>query len=126
MAQHTVTGAILTTCGFTLAPQCNFIMGNEGLTCWTNFTLIGYDNLASIAKSTFCHTTLFSIGVFKLKCLTALEFWIGDKTRMNKLHVVAHFTQATITTYIWLYEAFLAAKDDIIEFVNRPQLNKDD
>ena len=92
MAQQTAIPSVLTTCGFTLAPEGNFIMGNEGLDRWTNFTLIGYGDLASIAKSASRHTPPFSIGVLKLKCLTALKFWIEDKIRMNEPRVAAHFT----------------------------------
>ena len=50
MAQQTTIRAVLTTCSFTHVLQLSFNMGNEGLDCWTKFTLIGYDNLASIAE----------------------------------------------------------------------------
>ena len=85
-------------------------MGNEGLDCWTSFTLIDFDDLASISKSASRHTTPFTIGVLKLKCLTAVKFWIEDKIRMNETPVVAAFTQDVLTTYIWLYATFTAVK----------------
>ena len=126
MIQQTAITAILTTCSFIVPTQRNFIMGNEGLDLWTCFTLISFYYLASITKSASRHTTPFTIGVLKLKCLTVLKFWIEDKIRMNEAHVAAHFTQNTLTTYIRLYAAFTAAKGDNVEFVNGPQLNKND
>ena len=100
-------------------------MGDEGLDCSSSFTLINFDDLTRIVKSAFSHTTPFTIGVFKLKCLTTLKFWIEDKIRINETYIAAHFTQNTITTYIRLYAAFTAGKDDNVKFVNGPQLNKD-
>ena len=100
MANQTAIGAVLTTCGFTLAPERDFIMGNEGLDHWTAFTLIGHDDLASIAKIALCHNTSFSIGVLKLNCLAALKFWITDKIRMKKNHVTTQYTYTPITMYI--------------------------
>ena len=126
MAQRTAIRNVLTTCGFTVAAERNFIMGNAGIYRWTAFTLIGYDDLASIAKNASCHNVPFSIGVLKLKCLTALKFWTEDKIRMNENHAPAQFTRAVITTYIKLYAAFVTANDDNVEFVNGPQLNKED
>ena len=101
-------------------------MSSEGLDCWINFTLIDFVDLANIAKSASRHTTPFTIGVLKLKCLNALKFWIEDKIRMNEPYVAAAFTFNVLTTYIWLYTAFAAAKCDNVEFVNGPQLNVDD
>ena len=86
MAQRTAIGAVLTTCSFTLAVEHNFVMRNKGLDCWTAFSLIGYDDLESVAKNLSRHTVPFSIGVLKLKCLAALKFWTEDKTRMNEPH----------------------------------------
>ena len=76
MAQRTEVGAVLTTCGFTVTAERNFIMGNEGLDCWKFFTMIGYDDLMSIAKNVSRHTPPFSIGVLKMKYIAALKFLI--------------------------------------------------
>ena len=124
MANQTAIGGALTTCGYTLAAERNFIMNNEGLNCLTAFSLIGYDDLVSIAKNASGHTIPFSTGVLNLKCLVPLKFLIEDKIRMNEPHVAAQFTCVTMTTYIKLYSAYVAAKDDNIEFVNGPQLKK--
>ena len=45
---------------------------------------------------------------------------------MNKPHVAAQFICATMTVYIKLCAAYVTAKDDNIEFVNGPQLDKED
>ena len=58
--------------------------------------------------------------------LAALKFLIEDKIRMNEPHVAGHFTCPVMTNYIKLYAAFIAAKDENVEFVNGPQLDKDD
>ena len=86
MVQRTAIGAVLSICGFNTAAQRNFFMDNEGLDRWTAFSLIGYDDLASIAKNASRHSVPFLIGVLKLKCLAALKFWTEDKTRMNEPH----------------------------------------
>ena len=96
-------------------------MENEGLDCWTVFTLIDFDDLATIVDF-----TPFTISVLKLRCLTALKFWIEDKIRMNKPHIAAQFTQDTITTYTWLYEVFVAARDNNSKIVHESQFNLDD
>ena len=101
-------------------------MENEGFDSWTSFSLICYDDLPSTAKNATRHTAPFLIGILKLKCLAALKFWIKDKTRMNEPHIAAEFTGATMTVYIKLYSAYVTAKDDNIEFVNGPQLDKED
>ena len=72
-------------------------------------------------KDASCHTVPFSIGIFKLKCLAALKFWIEDKIRMNELHVATQFTHATMTIYIKIYSAYVAAKDNNIGFINESQ-----
>ena len=82
-------------------------MDNEDLDRWTAFSLIGYDDLPSIAKNTPRHTAPFSIGVLELKCLAAMKFWIEDKTRINEPHVTAQFTCATMTVYMKLYSAYV-------------------
>ena len=118
MVQRTAIGAVLSICGFNTAAQRNFFMDNEGLDRWTAFSLIDYDDLLRIAKNASLHTATFSIGVLKLKCLAVLKFWIEDKTRMNEPHVTAQFTCATMTIYIKLYSAYVAAKDDNIQFIS--------
>ena len=99
MAQRTAIGAVLTTCSFTLAVERNYVMENENLDRWTAFSLIGYDDLASIAKNASRHSVPFLIGVLKLKCLATLKFWIEDKNRMNEPHAAAQFTPVTMTIY---------------------------
>ena len=106
--------------------QQTYMMTNEGLNCWINFTLIDFKDLANIAKLASCHTTPFTIGVLKLKCLNALKFWIEDKIRINEPHVAGDFTWDVTTVYIQLYAAYVAAKDDNVELVNGHQLNSND
>ena len=50
MAQRTAITSALTTCGFSVAAERNFIMVNEGLDRWLSFTMINYDDLANIVK----------------------------------------------------------------------------
>ena len=126
MPQRTAIGSILSIYGFTTAAQCNFVTDNEGFDRWTAFSLINYDDVLSIAKNATRHTAPFSIGVLKLKCLTALKFWIENKTKMNELHVTAQFIRATMTVCINLYLAYVTVKDDNIKFVDGPQLDKED
>ena len=45
---------------------------------------------------------------------------------MNEPHVAGHFTRQVMTDYIKLYAAFVANKVENAEFVNGPQLDKDD
>ena len=80
MAQQTAIVVVLTTCSFTAAAQRAYIMGSEGLDRWLNFTLLDFDDLNNIAKSASRHTTSFTIGVLKLKCLHDLKFWIEDRS----------------------------------------------
>ena len=61
-----------------------------------------------------------------MKMLTALKFWIEDKIRMNEPHVAGQFTCQVMTEYVSLYTAFVANKIENAEFVNGPQLDKDD
>ena len=126
MAQRTAMINVLTTCGFGIAGERNFIIGNEGLDRFLSFTMITYDDLANITKNASRHTPPFSIGVLKMKMLTALKFWIEDKIRMNEPHVAGHFTRQVMTDYIKLYAAFVVAQNENAEFVNGPQLDKDD
>lgn len=46
--------------------------------------MIEFTDLIDITKLSSHNTTPFTVGVFKLKCLKALKFWIEDKLRMNK------------------------------------------
>ena len=101
-------------------------MTNEGLDHWISFTLIDFEDLANIDKLASRHTSPFMIGVLKLKCLNTLKFWIEDKIRMNEPHAAWDFTWDVLMVYIRLYSAFVAAKDDIVEFVDGPQLYIDD
>ena len=39
---------------------------------------------------------------------------------MNETHAAEDFILDVLTTYIWLYAAFVAAKDDNVEFINVP------
>ena len=121
MAQRTAITPVLTTCGFTA--QRTYIMTNEGLDRWTNFTMVDFDNLTNIAKQASCYTAPFTVGILKLKCLKALKFWIEDKIRMNERPVANHFTQDVLTNYIRLYAAFVAAIGDNVEFVVGLQLD---
>ena len=106
MAQRIAIGNVLTTCGFTVAAELNFIMGNEGLDRWIAFTSISFDDLTTIRNN-----APFTISALKLKCLIVLKFWIDDKIRMYKPHVASQFTRDTITTYNRLYETFVASRD---------------
>ena len=126
MAQRTAIINVLTTCGFGIAGERNFIINNEGLDRFLSFTMITYEDLANIAKNASRHTPPFSIGVLRMKILAALKFWIEDKIRMNEPHVANQFTRPVMTDYIKLYAAFVAAQDENAEFVNGPQLDKDD
>ena len=117
--QRTAMSNILTTCGFG-------VINDEGLDRFLSFTMISYEDLAHIAKNATRHIPPFSIGVLKMKMLTALKFWIEDKIRMNEPHVAGHFTRQVMTEYVKLYAAFVANKVENAEFVNGPQLDKDD
>ena len=120
MAQRIAIRNVLTTCGFTVATERNFTMGNEGLDCWIAFTLIIFDDLATIRNF-----AQFTISALKLRCLIVLKFWIDDKIRMNEPHVASQFTQDTITTYNRLCEAFVAARDHGAR-IHGPQFNTND
>ena len=124
--QRTAMINVLTTCGFGIAGKRNCIINNEGLDRFLSFTMISYEDLANIAKTASRHTPAFSIGVLKMKMLTALKFWIEDKIRMNGPHVAGQFTCQVMTEYVSLYTAFVANKIEDAEFVNGPQLDKDD
>ena len=48
--QRTAMINVLTTCGFGIAAQRNFIINDEGLDRFLSFTMISYEDLAHIAK----------------------------------------------------------------------------
>ena len=128
--QRTAMINVLITCGFGIAGERNFTINNEGLDRFLSFTMISYEDLAHIAKMHLVNNLppppAFSIGVLKIKMLTALKFWIEDKIRMNEPHVAGHFTRQVMTNYIKLYAAFVANKVENAKYVNGPQLDKDD
>ena len=60
--QRTTMINVLTTCGFGLAAQRNFIINDEGLDRFLSFTMISYEDLAHIAKNATCHPPLLNWG----------------------------------------------------------------
>ena len=54
--QRTAMINVLTTCGFGIAAQRNFIINDEGLDRFLSFTMISYEDLAHIAKNASHHT----------------------------------------------------------------------
>ena len=118
--------ATLQVYNFTAAPQRNFIFTTEGLASWVAFTLIDYADFVSISKNASRHTTPFSLGVLKQKCLAVLKFWIEDVIRINKLpHTAAAFTPQILTEYIKSYATYVKAKVESVEFVNGSQFDPD-
>ena len=79
MSNRILIGHVLTTCGFTLATEREFIMRNDGLDCWVAFALISFEDLTTIRNN-----APFTINVLQLKCLVILKFWIEEKIRMYK------------------------------------------
>ena len=51
MAMLVVICNVLTTCGFTVPHERDYITTNEGLDCWDAFTIIDLDDFEDIAKS---------------------------------------------------------------------------
>ena len=53
--QRTAMINVLTTCGFGIAAQRNFIINDEGLDRFLSFTMISYEDLAHITKNASRH-----------------------------------------------------------------------
>ena len=71
---QTEINTTLQVCGFTVAAQRTFILITEGLDSWVAFTLIDYDDFASILKNASCHTAPFLLGALRQKRLSVLKF----------------------------------------------------
>ena len=70
---------VLTTCGFTVPHERDYLTTNEGLDSWDALILIDFDDFGDTAKAALqCLVDLFTIGAVKIKALKALKFWIED------------------------------------------------
>ena len=84
--------AVLTTCGFTTAAHCTYIITTHGLNSWNAYTMIEFEDFAEISKQASRNTPRITIGVIKIKSLKAVKFWIEDKHRMDELPSHTDFT----------------------------------
>ena len=125
MANRAKSNTVLTVYGFSIGPQRNFILNTEGLDSWLAFKLIDHDDFSSISKNTSRHTAPFLLGGLKQKRLAVLKFWIKDIIRMNEPHTTAALTPQVMADYIELYEAYVEAQAESVEFVNGPQFDQD-
>ena len=109
---------VLTTCGFTVPHNWDYITTNEGLDSWDAFTMIDFDDFGDIAKLVLRRPIdQFTISAVKIKALKALKFWIEDKARMNEPMNAVLFTCPILSEYVRLHAITSVAQKDNVEFV---------
>ena len=100
--------ALLNMCNITIVRQVSFLIDNQGLSSFANIRLLevsDFDQIASDTSSIRPTVRAFQIGIFRLKCLKALKFWVDDQinqgTAANLIDYTS-FTRATRDEYILL------------------------
>ena len=100
--------ALLNMCNITIVRQVSFLIDNQGLSSFANIRLLevsDFDQIASDTSSIRPTVRAFQIGMFRLKCLKALKFWVDDQinqgTAANLIDYTS-FTRATRDEYILL------------------------